>query len=239
MQSEFNSQALADGCQVKNLENLFWTCTGTKRKALRALKKNPKVVPASWFWESVSCCLNIWIWQWYKNCSARWLCLPGVFSFSFASSKACPDCCRTLKKEELLHTLQNLCHHPNRQRQTSTAALASSWAMLMGILGRAVRVLQELQLIPGSGTAVQVFGRWAPPGLQHHPYSALGGQGWGALLNHGDRWSEASHMHLVHMWSRRVKQGAQAARRGTQKKVIALQWQSWPSLPRGSLCPLP
>lgn len=48
MQSEFNSQVLAGACS-KNLENLFWTCTGTKKKGTKGFKKNLKVVPASRF----------------------------------------------------------------------------------------------------------------------------------------------------------------------------------------------
>lgn len=111
---------------------------------------------------------------------------------------------------------------PSKQAKTSTAAVASCWAMLTNVLDRAVSVLQ---LIRGSGMAVLVFGREAAPGLQHHTYPAVvGGKDEGPLLNHGERWSEASHMHLVDMESRKVKQGAQTARRGVQeKKVIALQ----------------
>lgn len=71
-------------------------------------------MPASWFWGSISCCLKVWTLQWYKNCPASCVLLPYWDLFvSFASSKACPDCWSTLKKEGLLHTL---CHHPNRQR---------------------------------------------------------------------------------------------------------------------------
>lgn len=157
MQSEFNSQILAGGCS-KNLENLFWTYTGTKKKGTKGfLKKSQGCVSL------MILRVHLLLFEYLDLTMIRKLlrqvvgscCLPGVFSFSFASSKACPECCRTLKKEGLLHILQSLCHHP----KTSTAALASSWAMLMNIFNRAVRVLQDLQLIPGSGMAVQEFGR--------------------------------------------------------------------------------
>lgn len=119
MQSELNSQDLAGGCS-KNLENLFWTCTETKKKGTKGFKKK---IPGLCSLMIVRVCLLLFervdltmiqklLSQVIVSC-----CLPGISSFSFASSKACPDCWRTLKKEGLLHTLwQSLCHHPNRQR---------------------------------------------------------------------------------------------------------------------------
>lgn len=110
--------------------------------------------------------------------------------------------------------------------------------MLVNILDRAVSVLQ---LIRGSGMAVLVFGREAAPGLQHHTYPAVvGGKDEGPLLNHGERWSEASHMHLVDMESRRVKQGAQTVRRGgtgEESHCTAVMEPAFAGT-RG-LCPLP
>lgn len=166
---------------------------------------------ASWFWESVSCCLTVWIWQWYKNCSARWLCPPGIFSFSFASSKACPVCCRTLKKEGLLHTLQSLCHHPNRQRyllQLWQAAGPCWWTPRVGQLECCRTCSSSLAL----EQQCRCLGDELLQGCSTIPTQQCGGQGWEPLLNHGEmEWSQ------WHAAGWHVKQEGQAGSTGGEE----------------------
>lgn len=192
---------------------------------------------ASWFWGSVPCCLNAWIWQWHKNCSARWLscCLPGISSFSFASSKACPDCSRTLKKEGLLHTLQSLCSHPNRQRhlvQLWQAAGPCWWTPWAGQAECCRTCSPSLPL----GGQCRGAGDELLRGCSSTPTQQRGDKGEGPLLNRAEmQWRQS----LVSGWQ--VEQGGRAGstdcEEGGTGEVIALQGQSLPLLAQGTLCP--
>lgn len=102
-------------------------------------------MPASWFRGSGSCCLNVWIWQWYKNYSARlaFLQLHVQWSLSLITE----DAPKKLSGKRGFLTSCRACATVQTGKDVHCSS-GRQMGWMMDISHRALRVLRDLAAHP-------------------------------------------------------------------------------------------